>query len=132
MAAVLDTRLRQAQTEKMAPIDLVSALVADELRRRQVRLLERRHKLARFRDPERALDTFDFDFNKKMNRALVYELATATKPPLPRCSSKCRCSTDNTATAGMARTIPAIQGRSVGGAAAPRQGERRFLCGVTQ
>ena len=25
MAAVLDTRLRQAQTEKMAPIDLVSA-----------------------------------------------------------------------------------------------------------
>jgi hypothetical protein len=41
----------------MAPLDLVSALVADELRRRQDRLLERRHKLARFRDPERALDT---------------------------------------------------------------------------
>jgi len=39
MAAVLDTRLRQAQNEKMAPIDLVSALVADELRRRQDRLL---------------------------------------------------------------------------------------------
>src|SRR5438552_5941348 len=77
MAAVLDTRLRQAQTEKMAPLDLVSALVTDELRRRQDRLLERRHKLARFRDPERSLDTFDFDFNKKMNRALVYELATA-------------------------------------------------------
>ena len=77
MAAVLDTRLRQAQAEKMVPIDLVSALVTDELRRRQDRLLERRHKLARFRDPERSLDTFDFDFNKKMNRALVYELATA-------------------------------------------------------
>jgi DNA replication protein DnaC len=77
MAAVLETRLRQAQTEKMAPLDLVSALVTDELRRRQDRLLERRHKLARFRDPERSLDTFDFDFNKKMNRALVYELATA-------------------------------------------------------
>jgi hypothetical protein len=61
----------------MAPLDLVSALAADELRRRQDRLLERRHKLARFRDPERSLDTFDFDFNKKMNRALVYELATA-------------------------------------------------------
>src|SRR4029453_13305220 len=56
MAAVLDTRLRQAQTEKMVPIDLVSALVTDELRRRQDRLLERRHKLARFRDPERSLD----------------------------------------------------------------------------
>ena len=76
MATVLETRLRQAQSEKLAPIDLVSALVTDELRRRQDRLLERRHKLARFRDPDRSLDTFDFDFNKKMNRALVYELAT--------------------------------------------------------
>jgi hypothetical protein len=45
--------------------------------RRQDRLLERRHKLARFRDPKCSPDTFDFDFNKKMNRALVYELATA-------------------------------------------------------
>ena len=61
----------------MPPIDLVSALVADKLRRRQDRLLERRHKLARFRDPERSRDTFDCDFNKKMNRALVYELAIA-------------------------------------------------------
>ena len=61
----------------MTPIDLVSALVTDELHRRQDRLLERRHKLARFRDPERSLDNFDFDFNKKMNRALIYELTTA-------------------------------------------------------
>ena len=37
MAAVLETRLRQAQTEKMVPLDLVSALVTDELRRRQDR-----------------------------------------------------------------------------------------------
>ena len=42
MAAVLETRLRHAQTEKLAPIDLVSTLVADELLRRQDRLLERR------------------------------------------------------------------------------------------
>jgi hypothetical protein len=28
------------------------------------------------RDPDHSLDTFDFDFNKKMNRALVYEPAT--------------------------------------------------------
>jgi DNA replication protein DnaC len=76
MAAVLETRLRQAQTEKVTPIDLVSMLVSDELLRRQDRLLERRHKLARFRDPDRSLDTFDFDFNKKMNRALIHELAT--------------------------------------------------------
>jgi DNA replication protein DnaC len=77
MADVLETRLRQAQTENMAPIDLLSALVSDELLRRQDRLFERRTKQARFRDPDRTLDSFDFDFNRKMNRALVYELATA-------------------------------------------------------
>jgi DNA replication protein DnaC len=76
MAAVLETRLRHAQTEKLTPIDLVSMLVSDELLRRQDRLLERRHKHARFRDPDRSLDRFDFDFNKKMNRALIHELAT--------------------------------------------------------
>jgi DNA replication protein DnaC len=77
MAAVLETRLRQAQSERLPPIDLVSALVNDELQRRQDRLLERRRKLARFRDADRSLDTFDFGFNTTMNRALVYELATA-------------------------------------------------------
>jgi DNA replication protein DnaC len=76
MADTLDARLRQAQTERMAPIDLVSALVADELLRRQDRLVARRHQQARFRDPDRSLDTFDFEFNRKMNRALLHELAT--------------------------------------------------------
>ena len=77
MADVLDTRLQQAQTEQMAPIDLVAALVNDELQRRQDRLLARRHKQARFRDPDRALDGFDFAFNAKIDRALVFELTTA-------------------------------------------------------
>lgn len=76
MAAVLETRLRQAQAEHLPPIDLVSALVTDELQRRQGRLLERRRKQARFRDPGRSLGTFDFPFNKQLNRALVFELAT--------------------------------------------------------
>ena len=77
MADVLETRLRHAQTERLAPLDLVATLVSDELQRREDRLLTRRHKLAGFRDPDRSLDTFDFDFNKKMNRALIYDLATA-------------------------------------------------------
>ena len=45
MAATLETRLRQAQTEPLAPIDLISCLVSDELARRGERLLERRKKL---------------------------------------------------------------------------------------
>jgi DNA replication protein DnaC len=76
MAAVLETRLRQAQAEPMAPIDLLSCLVSDELTRRSDRLLERRRKLAGFRDPDRALDNFDFGFNPKTNRSLVFDLAT--------------------------------------------------------
>ena len=51
-------------------------LVNDELQRRQDRLLERRRVQARFRDPSRSLDSFDFTFIKKMNRALLFELAT--------------------------------------------------------
>jgi DNA replication protein DnaC len=76
MAAVLETRLRQAQAEPMAPIDLISCLISDELTRRSDRLLERRRKQAGFRDPNRTLDNFDFTFNAKMNRSLVFDLAT--------------------------------------------------------
>jgi DNA replication protein DnaC len=78
MAAVLETRLHQAQAEPMAPIDLISCLVSDELTRRTDRLLERRRKHAGFRDPDRTLDNFDFTFNPKINRSLVFDLATGT------------------------------------------------------
>jgi DNA replication protein DnaC len=78
MADVLETRLRQAQAEPMAPIDLISCLVSDELTRRSDRLLERRRKQAGFRDPDKTLDNFDFTFNPKINRSLVFDLATAT------------------------------------------------------
>jgi DNA replication protein DnaC len=77
MAAVLETRLHQAQAEAMAPIDLISVLVSDELTRRGDRLLERRRKQAEFRDQDKTLDNFDFGFNKKMNRSLIFDLATA-------------------------------------------------------
>ena len=76
MAAGLEPRLLEAQTARLAPIDFLSTLVQDELLRRQDRLLERRVTQADFRDRGKTLDTFDFDFNKKMNRRLVFELAT--------------------------------------------------------
>src|SRR5437773_10218748 len=76
IAAVIETRLHQAQAEPMAPIDLISCLVSDELTRRSDRLLERRRKEAQFRDPNTTLDNFDFNFNKTMNRSLVFDLAT--------------------------------------------------------
>ena len=76
MAQSVEARILQAQSEKLAPIDLVSALVNDELTRRSDRFIARRVKQAEFRDANKTLDAFDFDFNKKMNRRLVFELAT--------------------------------------------------------
>src|ERR1700684_3356997 len=76
MASVLETRLRQAQAEPMAPIALISCCVSDELTRRSDRLLERWRKQAGFRDPNRTLDNFDFNFNPKMSRSLIFDLAT--------------------------------------------------------
>ena len=57
IATVLETRLHQAQAEAMAPIDLISCLVADELTRRGDRLLERRRKQAAFGIRRRRLTT---------------------------------------------------------------------------
>jgi DNA replication protein DnaC len=76
MAQSIEARILQAQSEKMAPIDFVSALVNDELTRRSDRFILRRVKQAEFRDANKTLDAFDFDFNKKMNRRLVFDLAT--------------------------------------------------------
>src|SRR5690349_25001418 len=60
----------------MAPLDLIACLVSDELTLRADRLLQRRRKQAGFRDPDKTLDNFDFSFNPKMNRSLVFDLAT--------------------------------------------------------
>lgn len=76
MADSLEARVVQAQSDKTAHADFLSTLVNDELVRRQDRLQARRIKHAAFRDPDKTLDSFDFEFNKKMERRLVYELAT--------------------------------------------------------
>lgn len=78
IAAVLEIRLHQAQAKPMAPIDLLSTLVSDELRRRSDRLLDRRRKQAAFRNPDKTLENFDFSFNPKINRSLIFDLATGS------------------------------------------------------
>lgn len=75
MALSLETRLIEAQSEPLPHIDFLSALVTDELTRRGDRLIERRVKQAAFRDAGRTLDGFDFTFNPKINRRLVFDLA---------------------------------------------------------
>jgi len=77
MADALEVRLVQAQADALPPLDFLSTLVADELVRRQDRLIARRLKAAEFRDADKTLDGFDFGFNPKIDRKLVFELATA-------------------------------------------------------
>ncbi len=76
IAHTIESRIVQAQAESLPPLDFLSLLVNDELERRSDRFIKRRLKQAEFRDADKTLDNFDFDFNKKMNRKLVYELAT--------------------------------------------------------
>src|SRR5438309_11335421 len=78
MAAVIETRLHQAQVEPMTPIDLISCLVSDALTRRSDRLLQRRQKQAQFRDSQKSLKNFYFASIKKINRSLPFHLATGT------------------------------------------------------
>jgi DNA replication protein DnaC len=77
MARSLEPRILEAQSTQMAPINFLSTLVSDELTIRADRLLARRIKHAQFREPDKTIENFDFDFNKKMNRRIVFELATA-------------------------------------------------------
>ena len=76
MTDALETRLVEARAANMTPIDFLSVLVSDELVRRQDRLIDRRLKQASFRDSGRTLDSFDFDFNRKIDRRLICELGT--------------------------------------------------------
>ena len=77
MAAVVETRIQQAQTDKVAYVDFLAMLVDDELTRRADRLIGRRIAHAAFRDVGKTIDTFDFDFNKTMNRKVIFELSTS-------------------------------------------------------
>jgi DNA replication protein DnaC len=46
--------------------------------RRGDRLIGRRIAQAAFRDAGKTIDTFDFDFNKKMDRKTIFNLATSS------------------------------------------------------
>jgi DNA replication protein DnaC len=76
MSEVVETRIIEAQSARLSHADFLSMLIGDELQKRADRLLSRRIRAAEFRDAGKTLDTFDFDFNKKMNRREIFELAT--------------------------------------------------------
>jgi DNA replication protein DnaC len=78
MSQSLESRIVQAQAENQPPLDFMGTLISDEMARRSDRLLERRTKDAQFRDTGKRLDSFDMEFNKKMDRKLIFELHTCS------------------------------------------------------
>ena len=81
----------------------------------ETRLLARRIKAARFRDANRTFDTFDFGFNPKISKKLVFELATARF--VSRCEDALLLGPPGT---GKSHLVQAI------GMAAIQQGHRAF------
>jgi len=71
----LDTRNQQAIKDKMAYTDFLSLLISDEVARREQRKFDFRLRRAAFRS-NKTLDQFDFDFNPKINSALIHDLMT--------------------------------------------------------
>ena len=73
--ATLETRLIESQASDLSFIETFSALLQDELDRRQSRLLERRYQLSGL--PERAsLAEFDWGYNPKIPKRTCFELHT--------------------------------------------------------
>jgi DNA replication protein DnaC len=71
----LDIRNSQAIKDKMAYTDFLSLLISDEVARREQRKFDFRIRRAAFRS-NKTLDQFDFDFNPKINSALIHDLMT--------------------------------------------------------
>jgi DNA replication protein DnaC len=74
MADTPTVRAQQARADSLGPLDFLSLLVHDDLQRRRDRLVERRIKRAAFRDIT-SLDTFNWNLNPTIDRALIFELA---------------------------------------------------------
>ncbi len=71
----LESRNKQAIDGKMAYTDFLSLLVSDEVARRDQKKFDFRLRRAAFRS-NKTLDQFDFDFNPKINSALIHDLMT--------------------------------------------------------
>jgi DNA replication protein DnaC len=75
LATTLELRLQEARSNKLDYAEFIELLLQDELNVRQQRLIARRTKAATFREMQ-TLDSFDFTFNRSIDRKLIYQLAT--------------------------------------------------------
>ena len=75
LAASLDVRLQEAQASRLSHLEFLELILQDEVAVRDHRKLDRRTKLACFRDLK-TLDQFDWEFNASLPRKQLFELAT--------------------------------------------------------
>jgi DNA replication protein DnaC len=75
LAASLDLRLQEANSNQLPHAQFLEMLLQDELNVRATRQVERRKKAAGFRDLK-PLEDFDWSFNPSIKRSQVFDLAT--------------------------------------------------------
>jgi len=75
LASSLDVRLQEAASHRLGHAEFLEMILQDELAVRQQRLIERRLRIAAFRD-QKTLDDFDWRFNPSVKRKDIYDLAT--------------------------------------------------------
>jgi len=73
--ATLETRIIEAQASNLAFLDTLSAILQDELDRRQSRLIERRFQHSGL-DERASLAEFDWGYNPKIPKRTCFELNT--------------------------------------------------------
>lgn len=73
--ATLETRLIEAQASNLSFLETFSAILQDELDRRQSRLLERRYQLSGLEE-RASLAEFDWGYNPKIPKRTCFELHT--------------------------------------------------------
>jgi DNA replication protein DnaC len=71
----LELRLQEAQSHQLPHAQFLELIFQDELNVREQRSVERRQKLASFRDTK-TLEDFDWAFNTSIKRQQFYDLAT--------------------------------------------------------
>jgi len=71
----MDLRLKQAREEEFDHLSFLQLMLQDEIERREAKKLTQRLFRASFEE-EKTIEGFDFDFNPKVNRSLLKNLAT--------------------------------------------------------
>jgi DNA replication protein DnaC len=77
LASSLEVRLQEAEGNRLSHLEFLELLMDDEMNLRNQRRIERRIKIAGFRD-RKTLEDFDWSFNPSVKRNHIYELVTGS------------------------------------------------------